>query len=92
ALLGVLCAVLGIVLMRAVTLLETGVRRAPIPALARPIIGGLLLIPIALISPQALSAGHGALHLDLTAQVSLGFLATIFALKMTASAISLGFG
>lgn len=90
--LGVLCALLGIVLMRAVTLVESGVRRSAIPPLMRPVIGGLLLIPIALISPQALSAGHGALHLDLTAQVSLGFLATIFALKISASAISLGFG
>jgi CIC family chloride channel protein len=55
-------------------------------------VGGLLLVPIAWLSPQALSAGHGALHLDLTSEVSLGFLAAVFLLKMAASSISLGFG
>lgn len=90
--LGLICALVGIVLMRAVTLVEIGTRRLPIPDIYRPVIGGLLLIPIAALSPQALSAGHGALHLDLTMKVGLAFLATIFVLKVAASAISLGFG
>ena len=92
AVLGLVCALIGIFLMRAVTLIESRVRRSRLPDLARPIVGGLLLIPIAWISPQALSAGHGALHLDLAVPVSLSFLAIILLLKMTASAISLGFG
>ncbi|MEO9130442.1 MAG: chloride channel protein [Sphingomonas sp.] len=92
AALGLVCAVLGIVLMRIVTVIEMRVRRSKIPDLARPIVGGFLLIPIAWLSPQALSAGHGALHLDLTVQVSLGFLVAIFLLKMAASSVSLGFG
>lgn len=92
ALLGLACALVGIALMRAVTLIEVGVRRSFVPDPIRPIVGGMLLIPIAWISPQALSAGHGALHLDLTMQVSLIFLLEIFLLKMAASAISLGFG
>jgi chloride channel protein, CIC family len=92
AALGLLCAGVGIALMRLVTLIELWVRRSPIPDWARPIVGGALLIPIAFVSPQALSAGHGALHLDLTRQVALGFLATIFLLKILASAVSLGFG
>ncbi|TPG48025.1 chloride channel protein [Sphingomonas glacialis] len=92
AALGLVCAAFGIVLMRAVTTIELWVRQSPIPDRVRPAIGGLLLIPIAWISPQALSAGHGALHLDLTTQVTLAFLTTIFLLKMAASAISLGFG
>ncbi|GAA0315017.1 chloride channel protein [Sphingomonas oligophenolica] len=92
AALGLVCAVLGIALMRAVTTIELWVRQSSIPDLVRPVLGGFLLIPIAWISPQALSAGHGALHLDLTEQVTLGFLVTIFLLKMAASAVSLGFG
>ncbi|MFA6117565.1 MAG: chloride channel protein [Sphingomonas sp.] len=92
AALGLLCAVLGIGLMRAVTRIELLVRQSPIPDLYRPVLGGFLLIPIAWLSPQALSAGHGALHLDLTEQVTLGFLVAVFLLKMTASAVSLGFG
>lgn len=92
AALGLCCAVVGIALMRAVTVIELAVRRSPIPDLARPVVGGLMLIPIGLATPQALSAGHGALHLDLTIQLGIGLLAMIFLLKIAASAISLGFG
>lgn len=90
--LGLVCAVIGIALMRAVSRIEVGVRQSSLPDWLRPVLGGFLLIPIAWISPQSLSAGHGALHLDLTRQVGLGFLLTVFLLKMAASAISLGFG
>jgi len=90
--LGMFCALIGVALIQAVTLIELRVRRSPLPDRWRPIVGGLLLIPIAWLSPQALSAGHGALHLDLTMRVTLTFLVTIFFLKMLASAISLGFG
>lgn len=92
AVLGIVCAVIGIALMRGVTLLESAVRRSRLPERWRPVIGGLLLMPLALLSPQVLSAGHGALHLDLTMGVAVEFLATILLLKMLASAISLGFG
>ena len=92
ALLGALCAGYGIVLMRAVALVERGVRRIALPDWARPAIGGALLIPIALISPQALSAGHGALHADLAIGAPLVFIATILLAKSAASIVSLGFG
>lgn len=92
ALLGALCAGIGIALMRAVALVEAGSRSRHIPRWSRPILGGCLLIPLAMVSPQALSAGHSALHLDLAAGVSLGFIALIFAVKCAASILSLGFG
>jgi CIC family chloride channel protein len=92
ALLGALCAGYGVVLMRAVALVERGVRRLALPDWARPVIGGALLIPIALISPQALSAGHGALHADLAIGAPLAFIATILLAKSAASIVSLGFG
>ena len=90
--LGLVCALLGILIMRAVTFVEVVTRRLPGPDLLRPVFGGLLLIPIVWISPQALSAGHGALHLDLSISVTFSFLAGIFVLKVLASAISLGTG
>ncbi len=90
--LGLVCALLGILIMRAVTFAEVALRRLPGPDLLRPILGGFALMPIAWISPQSLSAGHGALHLDLSIQVSLSFLAATFALKVLASAVSLGSG
>ena len=92
ACLGLVCAAIGIALMRLVTLIEWAVRRSTIPDLVRPVVGGFLLMPLAWLSPQTLSAGHGALHLDLTMQVSLKLLAGVFFLKIAASAVSLGFG
>jgi CIC family chloride channel protein len=90
--LGAICALIGIAVMRGVAFVETGTRRAKLPEWARPAIGGLLLIPIALISPQVLSAGHGALHADLAVGATLGFIAVIFLAKCAASIVSLGFG
>jgi len=52
----------------------------------------LLLIPLAMVTPQALSGGHGALHLDLGAEVGLKFLLLVFLVKIMASSVTLGFG
>jgi len=90
--LGVLCAFMGIGLMRLVGLTDTWVRRANIPTWAGPGLGGLLLVPLAMASPQTLSSGHGALLADLATGVGLTALVTIFVLKATASIVSLGFG
>lgn len=90
--LGAVCAFLGIALMRAVALLDRLSRRLPFPEWSRPVVGGALLMPIAILSPQVLSAGHGALHADLAVGASLAFIATILLAKAAASAISLGFG
>jgi len=90
--LGVLCAFVGIAVVRAVTWIEALVRRSPIPEPWRPALGGLLLIPLAMITPQTLSGGHGALHIDLGAEVALGFLLLVLVVKVAASSISLGFG
>ena len=92
ALLGVVCAGVGIALMRVIALAEQGTRRMPVPDAIRPVVGGVLLVPIAMVSPQVLSAGHGALHADLAVGVPLTFVATILLAKALASIVSLGFG
>ncbi len=89
--LGLLCAAAGIGVIRLVTLIEGWVRRSALPEPLRPFIGGLLLMPLAWASPQTLSAGHGALHLDIAITETLGAALSIFALKTLASSISLGF-
>ncbi|WP_298688335.1 chloride channel protein [uncultured Sphingomonas sp.] len=89
---GLACAFVGIALMRAVSLVEAGVRWTRLPPAARPVVGGFLLMPIAHLSPEALSAGHGALHLTLAGEASLAALCLVFGLKLLASSISLGFG
>ncbi|MFT3762142.1 MAG: chloride channel protein [Pseudoxanthomonas sp.] len=92
ALLGLACALVGVAVMRLVTLIEYGVNRSPLPPWARPAIGGLLLVPMAMATPQILSSGHGALHLDLTTHTPLQWLAVLLLLKCLASGVSLGFG
>ncbi|CAN5881990.1 chloride channel protein [soil metagenome] len=92
AVLGLIAALVGIALMQLVSVAEAGVRRTRLPEWSRPALGGLLLIPIAMSSPHALSAGHGALHLTIGSELTLGSLAFIFALKCLASIVSLGFG
>ncbi|UYK77927.1 chloride channel protein [Xanthomonas sacchari] len=92
ALLGVLCALLAVAVMRLIGAIEQAINRSPLPRWARPVAGGLLLIPLALITPQVLSSGHGALHLDLTNPTSLRWLGILLLLKCLGSAISLGFG
>ena len=92
ALLGIICAAIAISIMRAVTFIEENVRGSSLPDAWRPALGGLLLIPLALVTPQTLSAGHGALHLDLGAEVALRFIFLVFVVKIMASAVSLGFG
>jgi CIC family chloride channel protein len=92
AALGAVAAATGIVLMRAVAGVEVLTRRLPIRATWRPIVGGMLLIPLAWLTPQVLSAGHGALHIDLEYDVPLVLLLAVFVTKSAASVVSLGFG
>lgn len=92
ATLGLLCAGFGILLMRLVALAEQAMARTPLPPLVRPAVGGLALAGLALLTPQTLSAGHGALTLDLDAHLGLKMLLVFLALKALASIISLATG
>lgn len=90
--LGMACALLGIAVMRLVTRIERLANLVNLATWARPFVGGVLLIPLALYSPQIMSSGHGALRADLLGDASMQFLATVLVLKCLASGISLGFG
>lgn len=92
AVLGMLAALVGIVIMRAVTGLEGRVKDSPLPHWLRPAVGGLLLVPLVLLTPQVLSGGHGALYANLGVQVAMGTLALVLLAKCLASIITLGFG
>jgi CIC family chloride channel protein len=91
-LLGVVCALAGVAIMRGVTLTEEIFRRSGVPVWLRPAIGGLAVGVLALATPQVLSAGHGALQVDLDAPFTLGALLSLILLKSVASAVSLGSG
>ncbi|MFK0278707.1 chloride channel protein [Ensifer sp. NPDC090286] len=91
-LLGVVCAAGGILLMRGVSLVEEAARRSAVPPVMRPALGGLIVGLLALTTPQVLSGGHGALHLNLGQEVSISILVSLFLLKSIASAVSIGAG
>jgi CIC family chloride channel protein len=90
--LGVAACGLGILTMRAVAVVEQTVERSPVPKWARPALGGLIIGCLALITPQVLGAGHGAMKLDLSMDMSGRLLATLIVLKLTAALVSLGSG
>jgi CIC family chloride channel protein len=92
AVLGALCAGVGIAIIRLVASVEAVVRKLPIGDIWRPMIGGLFLMPVAWAAPQALSSGHGAMHLYMAQQAAVLTLLGVFALKLCASVISLAFG
>jgi CIC family chloride channel protein len=90
--LGVLAALFGIGIMRCVAFCEwLMARRALWPPL-RPLIGGIIVGLFALVSPQVMSSGHGALHLAGLDEMTLKTIAIVFVLKTLASIVSLGAG
>ncbi|MCO4315893.1 chloride channel protein [Phyllobacterium sp. 21LDTY02-6] len=91
-LLGLLCAAAGIALMQCVTFVEGLARRSFVPHWLRPMLGGVLVGGLGLISPQVMSGGHGALHLNLDSAVPVVSIVAILFLKALASAISIGSG
>ena len=90
--LGMVCALGGIAIMRAVTEVETLFRRSRLPVWLRPMLGGLIVGLLALISPVVLSSGHSALRADLDAPFTVQHIALLIALKSLASAVSIGSG
>ncbi|MDB5594514.1 MAG: putative chloride channel [Hyphomicrobiales bacterium] len=91
-LLGAICAVGSILLMKGVALAERLFTTRYLPEMFRPAIGGLIVGGFAIITPQILGAGHGAFQLNLMQSVPLGVLAGVIVMKALASAISLGSG
>jgi CIC family chloride channel protein len=81
-----------IAIMWAVTLAERLYTRLKVPSYVRPVIGGIAMSGVAYLSPQALSSGHGALHIQLTTDVAIQTVAFLFLLKIFASVVSLGSG
>ncbi|MBB3918204.1 chloride channel protein [Rhizobium fabae] len=91
-LLGAVSAGVGILLMQGVAFIEELARKSSIAPPFRPALGGIIVGLLAMISPQVLSAGHGALHLNLSRDVAIPVLIGLFLLKSLASAISIGSG
>ncbi len=92
ATLGLLAAVLGILLMRGLALSETMFSRLRLRPALRTMAGGLVVGLLALLSPQVMSSGHGALRVAGMLDLSFRTVALLFVLKIVASIASLGSG
>ncbi len=90
--LGVISALMGIAIMRTVTMTEAAFRRSGVPVWLRPAIGGLVVGLLALVSPAVLSSGHAALRVGIDAPYALSHVALLLLLKALASAVSIGSG
>jgi CIC family chloride channel protein len=90
--LGLAAALFGIVIMRGVALCETLLAKARLWPPLRPALGGLVVGLLALVTPQVMSSGHGALHVTAMTELPLAAIATVFILKALASIVSLGSG
>jgi chloride channel protein, CIC family len=90
--LGLVAALVGVALMRGVALCEQGLERARLWPPLRPALGGLAVGAMAIVTPQVMSSGHGALHLSGMMDRPLRLIALVFALKALASVVSLGSG
>ncbi|MBB5696488.1 chloride channel protein [Muricoccus pecuniae] len=89
---GVLCGLLGIALMRGMSVAEALIRRGVPWQTLRPAAGGLLVGALAIVTPGVLSSGHGVLHDVLLTDLPVRFLVILVLLKALASAISIGSG
>jgi CIC family chloride channel protein len=92
AVLGILSALVGIGIMRGVALCETLLAKTGIWPPLRTALGGLGVGLLALLTPQVMSSGHGALHFSNIVSLPLKVIAGVFVLKAIASVISLGSG
>jgi len=92
-LLGIICALFGIQMMRAVSSVEKFCERMALPRALQPALGGLIVGVLALVTPQVLSSGHTGLFelFGPGAGPSDVVLITLF-LKAAASVVSLGTG
>lgn len=90
--LALIVSIIGILVMRSSSLFERVFAQPWLPIWLRPVIGGLCVGGMAIITPQVLAAGHGAMVLNLHREMAMGFIATVIALKLIACLVSLASG
>jgi CIC family chloride channel protein len=90
--LALIVSIIGILVMRSSSVFERVFAQKWFPVWLRPVIGGLCVGGLAIVTPQVLAAGHGAMVLDLHKEMAIGFIATVIALKLVACLVSLASG
>jgi len=92
ATLGLLAAMLGIFLMRGVAICEAMLQKLKLRPTLRTGLGGVVVGLLAIMSPQVMSSGHGALRVAGMLDLSFRAVLLLFVLKIAASIASLGSG
>jgi chloride channel protein, CIC family len=90
--LALIVSAIGILVMRSSSLFERVFAQKWLPVWIRPVIGGVIVGGLAIVTPQVLAAGHGAMVLDLHRDMAIGFIATVISLKLIACLVSLASG
>jgi CIC family chloride channel protein len=90
--LALLVSLLGIAIMRAAPVYERAFNHRFFPVWLRPVLGGLVVAGMAVVTPQVLGAGHGAMILDLSHSMTTQFVLLVILLKTTSCLISLASG
>lgn len=90
--LGVVAALSVWVFIVATGFCQKSAQALPVPVWLKPAIGGLLVGLLALLFPQVLGIGYGATEAALNGAFPLMLLLGIFAAKIIATALSIGFG
>ncbi len=91
-LLGLLAGLLSILFIRSVSAVDDLFNRCQIAPSFRPAIAGLLIGLLAIGWPQVLGVGYESINLALTSQMAIGLMLTVLALKLLATASSIGAG
>jgi CIC family chloride channel protein len=85
-------SLVGIGVMRAAPYVERLFNIKFLPVWLRPVLGGLCVGAMAIVTPQVLAAGHGAMVLDLSRNMAIGSILLVVSLKLGACLISLASG
>ncbi|MBF0251485.1 MAG: chloride channel protein, partial [Alphaproteobacteria bacterium] len=91
-LIGLLAGGIAIALLKGIFAVQDAAEKLPVPAWARPALGGFLVGLIALFLPQVMGVGYGVTDDALSGQMALGLLLAVLAAKVAATALSLGLG
>lgn len=90
--LAMIVGAIGISVMYFGGMIERLFNRLPLPVWIRPAVGGLCIGGLAIVTPQVLAAGHGAMLTDIALDMSAPLILTVIVLKLSASLISLASG
>jgi chloride channel protein, CIC family len=90
--LALIVSAIGIAVMRSSALVERAFNQRWIPVWIRPPLGGLCIGAAAIVTPQVLGAGHGAMVLDLHRDMAASLIGIIILLKLFSCLVSLASG